>query len=271
MSWLSRLKNALNPRRLDDDLDEEFADHLARRASVLAERGLTAEQAGRQARIRFGNATRIREESRGIRLSAALEGTLQDVRYAWRGMRKSPAFAYTAVLSLALAIGANTAVYSIVDAAILRPLPVSRPDQLFVLSYPSINDPGVAAGPERDSFSYPEYLQFASVLKATARLAIFSSPNRVEARPLNPEASMEKINRAYVSGEAFDMLGVRPALGRLFSVEQDRVPQGEAVAVLSYEYWGRRFHFDPAIVGRRVVIEGKRSTSPVSRKKGSLV
>src|SRR6185437_549270 len=98
---------------------------------------------------------------------------------------------------------ANTAIYSIVDAAILRPLLVHEPDQLFKLSWPAISDPGTPAGPERDSFSYPEYLQFATVARDAARLALLSSAYRVEAKVLNSDAPVEKINRAYVSGEAF--------------------------------------------------------------------
>lgn len=197
MSWLSRLKNTLNSRRLDADLSDEMADHLARRAAALAQKGLSVEEAQLQARLRFGNITRQQEASREIRLWTTLESTLQDVRYAWRGMCEAPVFAITAVLSLALAIGANTAIYSILDAAILRPLPVSKPDQLFTLSYPAVYDPGETIGLERNSFSYPEYLQFASVLKHAARLGVFSSPLRVEAQ-VNPAAPIEKINRAYV-------------------------------------------------------------------------
>ncbi|MEO7144796.1 MAG: ABC transporter permease, partial [Bryobacteraceae bacterium] len=219
--------------------------------------GVEVQEARRQARARFGNATRLKEESRDFRLWATLEATFQDIRHAWRGMRKGPAFTATAVLSLALAIGANTAVYSIVDAAILRPLPVSKPGELFTLSWPDVHDPGTAAGQERDSFSYPEYLQFAAVTKSVARLALFSSPNRVEAQGPNPDAPVEKINKAFVSGEAFDLLGVVPAVGRLFSAEEDRIPPRHAVAVLSYEYWRRRFQSDPAVVGRNLKIEGK--------------
>ena len=107
---------------------------------------------------------------------------MQDIRYAWRGMRKGPIFAATAILSLALAIGANTAIYSIVDAAVLRPLPVSHPEQLFLLAWPDITDPGSPPGEERDTFSYPEYLQFSIVTKGAARLALFSSAGRVEAQ-----------------------------------------------------------------------------------------
>src|SRR5205807_9691895 len=104
----------------------------------LIERGLSPDEARRRAAVRFGNVTRVREESREIRLSATLESIFQDVRYAWRGMRKSPTFTATAVLSLALAIGANTAIYSIVDAAMLRPLPVPKPEQLFTLAMPDV-------------------------------------------------------------------------------------------------------------------------------------
>lgn len=163
----------------------------------------------------------------------------------------------TAVLSLALAIGANTAIYSIVDAAILRPLPVREPGQLFKLSWPGISDPGTSPGEERDTFSYPEYLQFVTATRNAARLALFSMPMRVEGRALNLDAPVEKINRVFVSGEAFDILGVRPALGRLFSNEEDRMPPGPPIAVLSYEYWQRRFQGDPSVVGRNLIIEGK--------------
>src|SRR3984885_1142480 len=268
MSWLSRLINAVNPRRLDEDLAEEMRDHVERRAAALGKEGLLeAQEARRQAQARFGNTMRVREESRDFRLWGGLEGTLQDIRYACRGMRKGPAFAATAVVSLALAIGANTAVYSIVDAAILRPLPVSKPDELFRLSWPDIEDPGIPAGEEREAFSYPEYLQFAAASKSSARLGLFSSPIRVEAQGTNPGAPIEKINRAFVSGEAFDLLGVPPAVGRLFSTEEDRIPPRHAVAVLSYDYWRIRFHSDPAAVGQNLTIEGKKyEITGVARK-----
>ncbi|MBV9498661.1 MAG: ABC transporter permease [Acidobacteriaceae bacterium] len=258
MSWLSRLWNAVNPRQSDEDVAEEMRDHLERRIAGLKEAGLSAEEAERQARLWYGNTTRLREESRDFRLWTALEGTLQDIRYAWRGMRRGPAFVITAVLSLALAIGATTAIYSIVDAAILRPLPVFKPDELFTLSWPDVHDPGSPAGRERTSFSYPEYLRFAAVAKPAARLGLFSFPNRVDAQGPSAQSAIEKVNRAFVSGEAFDLLGVSPAVGRLFSAEEDRVPPPHPVAVLSYEYWQKRFHSDPSVVGRSLTIEGKR-------------
>ncbi len=118
MSWLSR--------RLDEDLGDEFRDHLERRAAALHSTGLSREEAQRQARVRFGNVTCLPEQSRTLRLWNWPDTTVQYVRYGWRGMCKAPVFATTAVLSLALAIGANTATHSTVDAAMLRPLGTLR-------------------------------------------------------------------------------------------------------------------------------------------------
>jgi hypothetical protein len=149
MSWFSRLRNAIRPQRLDEDLADEMRDHMECRADALRAAGCQPEEARRQAAIGFGNVTKLNEQSRDVRLWAALESMLQDVRYTWRGMRKNPAFAVTAVLSLGLAIGANTAIYSIVDAAMLRPLPVPEPDRLVALAWPTrcVQLSGVSAVP----------------------------------------------------------------------------------------------------------------------------
>src|SRR5438874_8932507 len=112
MSWFSRLRNTFHPRQMDEELAEEVRDHLERRAHALTELGASPDAARREAAVRFGNVMLLREQSREIRLWGTLESTFQDVRYGWRGMRKSPGFAATAVLSVALAIGANTAIYS---------------------------------------------------------------------------------------------------------------------------------------------------------------
>lgn len=257
MPWLSRLKNALHPHRMDEDLAEEIRDHLERRAATLYASGLNHEQAQREAHARFGNVTRLKEESRAFHLLAWLDGTIQDARYGWRGMCKSRAFAVTAVLSLALAIGANTAIYSIADAAVLRSLPVRAPDQLFTLSWPEPANPGTPAGTERDLFSDAEFLRFIDATKSLARLALFSGPFRAQMKTLKPDAPVQTINRAYVSGEGFDILGIRPEIGDLFSKEGDRIPQGRALAVISYKFWESRFRRDPNILGQRIAIDGK--------------
>jgi predicted permease len=254
MSWFSRFKNALHPKDLDNELRDEMSDHLERRAASLREKGLTPSEARHEAERRFGNATQLRERSRETRLSATLESTLQDLRYAFRGLRKSPAFAITAILSLALAIGANTAIYSIVDAALLRPLPVPDPDRLFTLASPQILDPGEEPSRLREWFSYPEYQKFRTAAGDSARLALFSDASQHDFFFFNNTAPTEKAIWQFVSGEAFDILHVPPALGRVFSRDEDRVPWGEPYLVISYDYWQRRFHGDPQIVGQRMQV-----------------
>jgi predicted permease len=256
MSWISRLKNALRPVRLDDELEEELRQHVESRVADLRQRGLSEDEARRQALLQFGNVTRIREQSRDIRLSAALETTLQDARYGLRTMWRTPAFTITAVISLALAIGANTAIFSIVDAAMLRPLPVAAPSQLIELAWPGIVQPGSPPEPERESFSYPLYLEFREAAGSSAHLCLFAYPIRTEVRIGGAGSSLEHAVRAYISGDAFDMLGVPPALGRVFTSDDDKIPGGHPFAVLSYDYWERRFGADPAILGRRIDIAG---------------
>ncbi len=256
MSLLSRLKNALQPKALDTELRDEISDHIARRAAALRERGLSESEAQLEASRRFGNATQLREQSREIRLSTTIETTFQDLRYAWRGMLKSPAFAATAILSLALAIGANTAIYSIVDAALLRPLPVAEPQRLVFLATPNIQVAGQERPAEDMSFSYPLYQEFRAAAGDFARLALLSHGIRVEVRIPGKEAPIEKATRSYVSGDAFDILGVPPALGRVVSTDDDRAPGASPNIVISFDYWQRRFHGNPQAVGQRVLLEG---------------
>ncbi len=255
MSWVSRLKNALFAGRLDEDLAEEMRDHLERRAAQLREQGIDGAEARQQAALLFGNRTQIRERSHDIRLWTGLEITLQDLRYALRGLRRSPAMAATAILSLALAIGSNTAVYSILDAALLRPLPVPQPDRLIRLASPGITQPGEDTANEREAFSYPMYVDLRKAAADSVRLALAGYVNRVDA--IGPEngAPMEKVNQAYTSGDFFRILGVSATLGRVLSQDDDRAPGISPVVVLSYDYWQRRFNGNPHVLGQRVHID----------------
>jgi len=254
MSLFSRLRHSLHPRRLDEDIAEEARDHMERRKAQWIAEGLEPEEAARRAAVAFGNMTRIQERSREIRLWSAVEGTLQDLRYAVRGMRKSPAFTLTAILSLSLAIGANTAIYSIVEAAILRPLPVPEPGKLFALTSPDVQRAGADTTGERanESFSYPMYQEFRTAAGGSARLGLFTWASVVEVQIPDRSAPIETATRQIVSGDAFEILNVPPAVGRVFSQEDDRTPGGHPVAVISHEYWRRRFHGDAAVVGQRL-------------------
>lgn len=258
MSWFSRLKRTFHSARLDAELDEELRDHLERRAAEYRASGMSDEEARHRAARRFGNVSLTRERSREVRLWAACDASLQDLRYAWRTMRRAPGFWLTAVLSIALAIGANTAIFSIVDAAMLRPLPVADPSRLIALTWPDIVQPGEPAHGERESFSYPNYAAMRQAGQPAAELALFGYPGRVEVRQGGSEAPLEHAMRQFVSGDAFQMLGVTPSLGRLFTAEDDRIPGGHPLAVLSYDYWISRFGRDPAILGRGIEIEGQR-------------
>lgn len=254
----------MSSRRLDNDLAEEMRDHLERRAAELREKGLDTAEAQRQAALRFGNRTQIRERSHEIRLWAGLEVTLQDLRYALRGLRRSPAMAATAILSLALAIGANTAIYSILDAAMLRPLPVPKPDRLIRLASPAITQPGEDTPDEREAFSYPLYVDLRKAAGDSAQLALAGYVNRVEA--IGPEngARIEKVNQIYASGDFFQILGVPAALGRVLSAEDDRAPGISPVVVLSYDYWQKRFNGNPHVLGQRVHIDTYSSAGGMS-------
>lgn len=250
MSWLSRFKNVLAPRHLDEDLAEEMRDHLERRAAELRNQGLDPTEARRRATIQFGNTTLIHERSRDFRLWSSLESALQDLRYAWRGMRKSPAVAATAIISLALAIGANTAIYSILDAALLRPLPVPQPNQLVRLTSPGIQQAGDSPDRDREFFSYPIYQDFRKGAWNSVQLALTSFVIRVEIAGRESGAGLEKANMAYVSGNAFEILRVPAALGRVLSPDDDRAPGASPVVVLSYDYWQHRYNGNPHVLGQ---------------------
>jgi predicted permease len=257
MSWFSRLKNTLHPRRLDDALEEEIRDHLERRAAALREEGVPPAEAHRRALAAFGSVPRVREQSREIRLWAGLETTMQDVRYAWRTMRKSPAFALTALVSLSLAIGANTAIFSIIDAALLRPLPVPDVSRVFTLAAPTLEPGAPSAAGEVEVFSYPLFLRLRAAAGDSARLAAFGPVERAEAQGPDPAAPIERVSQQFVSGEAFEMLHVTPASGRLLSNLDDLAP-GTRTAVLSFDYWRRHFHANHGVLGQPITLNGRR-------------
>ena len=257
MSWFSRLKNALNPHRLDEDLADELHDHIERRAEDLRRSGLSGAEAQRQAAQSFGNLARLCETSRELRLWAGLEATLQDARYAWRGLRRNPIFAATAIASLGLAIGANTAIYSIVDAALLRPLPIPQPERLFTLATSADQQAGSPLSGDRDAFSYPLYEQLRGAAADAARPALFDSPNCVGAKAYGADSPYEEVIQQVVSPDAFDILRVPPALGSLFSPAEDHYPGPREVVVLSYDYWQRRFGGDPNVLGQRLAVDNR--------------
>jgi putative ABC transport system permease protein len=193
----------------------------------------------------LGNLTIAAEDARAEWGWTRLEQTAQDVRYAVHSLRKSPVFAATAVLSLAIGVGANVAVFTLLDTIMWRSLPVREPERLLILGVQSPT--GLSNG-----FTYQQYELVRDHVPALDVAAY--APLRLN---VSIDGRMEPpIDGQLVTGDYFPMLGVRPALGRLLGPDDDRVPLGHPVVVLSDRYWKRRFNSDPGVVGRAVVLSG---------------
>jgi putative ABC transport system permease protein len=241
----------------DADLACELDSHLALHIDDNLRDGMSPDEARRHALIQLGGLDQTKESVRDRRGLPLLESLLQDIRFGLRVLRKNPVFALTAIASLSLAIGANTAVYSIIDVALLRPLPVSQPDRLFTLSSLQSDQPGASASEARDVFSYPLYQQLSTAAGNSAQLALFDSPGETEVEIANPNAQPEKVTLQSVSPNALDVLGVAPATGTLFSPDDERYPGARDAVVLSYDYWQRRFGADASIVGRTITLNNR--------------
>jgi predicted permease len=173
---------------------------------------------------------------------------LSDLRYAARGLRRSPLFSIVAILSLALGIGANTAIFTLIDQVLLRKLPVTRPDELVML-YQQGSHMGSNMGSRMHS--YPIYQDYQKRAEPLAEVLC----RRLVPASVSIDNSTERLQAELVSGNYFSMLGVKPAIGRVFnSQEDDQVYQGHPVVVLSYDYWVSRFARDPGVVGRKILV-----------------
>lgn len=249
-SALKRIQASFTRRSLDASLDEEVRAHLEMLAADHQCRGLTPEAAGLAARRDFGGIEQIKDAYRDARDVSAIEHIRRDLAYAGRGLRKSPGFAVAVVVTLALGIGANTAVFTLIDAISWRNLSVQDPESLSLVSR-------IRLGRSETGFTFPQTRALRAV-DAGVRLAAYSS----SAFPLRLTASVDgnlepPINGQLVSGNYFDLLGVVPQAGRLIRADDDRVPEGHPVAVLSDAYWRRRFGRDPAIAGKRLLLSGR--------------
>jgi len=265
--WL-RMKALARREKLDRDLDDELQFHLAMREKKLLEAGATPEEARNAARQRFGNTTLTKERSRDMWSFVALETFWQDVRFGLRMLRKSPAFTAVAVLTLALGMGANTAIFSLIDAVMLRLLPVRDAQQLVILRWTAREEPKMTGvswpgcpGQESHSvvgkhmscsFSYPAYEQIRSVQGVFSAISGFAGPVRFRAT-VGGKLSFAK--SVFASGDFFSTLGLRPELGRLLEPSDDE-PGAEPAVLLGYSYWIRQFDGDPSVIGKGIILEG---------------
>jgi predicted permease len=243
--FLQRLRTAVKRRRLNRDLEDEVAFHLAMRAGDNRAAGLDNEEAGYRARRQFGNPTMLKERTRELWTFASLETVWQDVRYGARILRNSPGFAIVAVLTLALGIGANTAIFSVVKAVLLDSLPYREPDRLVTLAA------GDAETPNPVKVSYAEAEDLKTRSRSLQKIALY--------RGWTPSSSPQGGAPGMVFGlrvtrNFFDLLGVSPHLGRGFLPEEDR-PDRWHVVVLSYPYWIRQFGGNENVVGQTMLLD----------------
>ncbi len=242
MSLFARLRNLVHPGRHGRELDRELDFHIAEVADDLVAHGMERAEAERQARIRFGHRDGLREDTRAIGIVGWVETLGGDLRYALRGLRGNPAFTATVVLSLALGIGANTAIFSLLNAVLFKTLPVSHPEELVQVT---MNDP------DNNTFTNPLWEEIHRRQDVFANAFAFSP----ESFNLADGGEARKVDGNFVSGEYFQTLGLSPAAGRLISRGDDF--RGCApVAVLGHAFWQRQFAGDRSAIGRSLVVEG---------------
>ncbi|MPZ17892.1 MAG: FtsX-like permease family protein [Luteitalea sp.] len=241
-----RLSNALRPRRAERQLAREISAHLTLLEDELQRRGLTPEEAQLAAKRALGGVDRAKELHRDARSFVWLEDARRDVRYAIRTLARGPVFALAAVLTLAIGIGGSSAVFSLINAVLIRPLPFHEPERLVVI-WEDASDIGFP----RNDVAPANYADWDAQNEVFASVAAVS-PWGVTLGGSEPE----KIQARGVTATFFPLLGVTPALGRVFRADEDR-PGGPAVTILSHGLWQRRFGGDPTIIGRHLLLDNR--------------
>ena len=243
----SRVLATLGRHRSERDLDEEFDAHIEMLAEQHIRRGVPPEEAYRRARVKFGNVASTREQYRDQRGLPLVESTLQDLGYAVRIMRRNPGFSAVAILSLAIGIGANAAIFSVINAVILQPLPYRDPGQLFAVREIRI---------ENDRSIFPvnpvHARAWAEQCPSIAEVAMLSG-SRGQIGAGNEPAAIA--SGARVTHNFFATLGIEPMLGRAFRAEEEE-PGRDRVIILSESFWRARFNADPAVLGRKLFVDG---------------
>jgi putative ABC transport system permease protein len=249
--WLMRLVGLFRKQRRDRELAAELESHLQMHTAENLRAGMTPQEARRQALIRLGGVEQTKESYRDRRSLPWLGVLLQDVRFGLRMLAKSPAVTVVIVVTLALGIGANTAIFGIVNGFLLRPLPVRNPEEITVLAIQQKDAPVGSSG-----FAYPEFVDFREQAKTFSNVFAIVLSNVQMAF----KGESEQCFANYVSKGFFTALGVKPAAGRLLLPNEGETPGEPLIAVLGYSYWQKRFHGDPGVVGQQVEINGKAAT-----------
>jgi putative ABC transport system permease protein len=251
MNLFAKLRYLFESHRSRQEFEDEIENHIGMLAERFRARGMTPEDALSAARRQFGNGTSLRETRNEMQTFVWLETLWHDLRYGARLLRRNKAFASVAVLTLALGIGANTAIFSVVNAVIFRPLPYPDPGRLAVL-WGNVKRVRV----ERRGTTYPDFQDWRDHSHRFTAMAAYDDHTFALTGVDNPEA----LSGEFVSASYFPLLGISTQKGRTFNSEEDRVPQRDAVAVLSDRLWKRRFGADPSILGRTIQLDGRAYT-----------
>jgi putative ABC transport system permease protein len=248
----SRIRTWLSPRHVDQEFEREFAAHLELLAEENLRRGMTAEEAQRAARVRLGGLTQLKETNRELQGLPMIETFLQDTRYALRTLRKNPGFTAVAVLTLALGIGANTAIFSVVYAVLLKPLPYAKSEQLF-----TVFEVQPQAGVTGNGWSYANFAEFREQNRVFSEMA----GSQFHQLTLTGRGEPSMVSASVVTPELFSLFEEQPVAGRAFTAE-DGKPGAPAVAMLSETLWRRAFGADPSLIGSSINLD-KRSFTVV--------
>jgi putative ABC transport system permease protein len=248
MFWLrliyTRLYGLLRKDRIEQEMEDEMRFHLLMRTRENIERGMRPDEAEREARRRFGNVGRIKDLARDIKGGGFMETLIQDLRFGLRMMLKNPGFTLIAVITLALGIGANTAIFSVVNGVLLRPLPYDEPERLLF-----VNEHGSSGG--EMGISYPNFIDWRARNRVFERIGFFTSGGY----KLTAGGETEGVSAGEVTADLFAALRVNAALGRVFTNEDDK-PGATPVVLLSHGLWQRRFSGNPQVVGKSITLDG---------------
>jgi predicted permease len=231
--------------RMLHDLEQDIRDHIEIETRDNIARGMPPDEARYAALRKFGNVTRVQEETREVWGFVWLEQLLQDIRFGLRMLRKSPGFTAIAVLTLALGIGADTAIFSVVNGVLLNPLPFPEPDRLVTVDASKPNFP-------QGSISYPNFLDWHRINQSFSYFAV----SRATGYMLTGVGDADELNADVVTSDFFPMLGVKPVLGRWFTPSEDEIGASNVVAI-STALWKRKFGSAPDVIGRGIMLDGK--------------
>jgi putative ABC transport system permease protein len=245
-----RLRSLLRRERVDQDLDDELRYHVERKTEENIARGMTAQEARREALLEIGGIEKRKEECRDARRVTWLQDLAQDLRYALRMLRRNPGFALAAISTLALGIGATVAMFSIVDTLVLKPLPFPSADRLV-----RVESVFASTGRGSGIASYPDFIDWRARNHVFDGMAVFDT----RAFTLVGAGEPLHLEGAVVSAQLFPMLGVRPSLGRSFLPREDTpsATNGTDPVILSHGLWAREFDSDPSVLGRIIQLNGQ--------------